>query len=362
MAEHSPGVSHANPKVASRGSVTPSGSIARPVTTTAVDIDPAQRYRGGRTPPRDVGRATITTGEITAVEKSVATLAGDVAESVIVDEAAIRGVPAAKSPGGGGIPRSTPLTAPEPFAEPFWTRQVPGPAPMLEPNPRFWEATKAGAKVGLKEAFSAGNIAMIAIPETILRVADVAAAREAIRTIEIKFAKEGYAKGVAAGVAGWSYMQAHSNLKNRVTQARLRGLEDPGGLLEYSRMLQIAEATENYAVDLGHQFSSSQTLQWKEKQLAYGLAELAKHGYHFKAPPDAPAVKRVHHGTFIVEEELDPAESGPKSKPQYLSTNYFIDKLAWVLRPTTDRRVEEAIVNPLLGQSPARLKKNTEIE
>ena len=222
--------------------------------------------------------------------------------------------------------------------------------PVPEPEPGFWRATagvKAGAKAGLKEAFSAGNIAETVIPETILRVADVAAAREAIRTIQIKFAKEGYAKGVAAGVAGWSYMEAHSNLKYCVTQGRLRGLGRPRRSSRTSRMLQIAEATENYAVDLGHQFSSSQTLEWKEKQLADGLAELAKHGYHFKAPPDAPAVKRVHHGTFIVEEELDPAESGPKSKPQYLSTNYFIDKLAWVLQPTTDRKVEEADREPL---------------
>ena len=36
MAEHSPGVTHVNPKVESRGSRTPPESIARPVTTTAV--------------------------------------------------------------------------------------------------------------------------------------------------------------------------------------------------------------------------------------------------------------------------------------------------------------------------------------
>jgi hypothetical protein len=89
MAEHSPGVTHVNPKVTSRGSITPPESIARPVTTTAVDSDPAQRYRGGRTPPREVGRSTVTSGEITAVDKSVATGAGDIAESVIVDETAL---------------------------------------------------------------------------------------------------------------------------------------------------------------------------------------------------------------------------------------------------------------------------------
>jgi hypothetical protein len=71
-------------------SVTLSGSTTlKPSTTTAVDIDPAQRYRGDGTPSRDVGRSTVTSGEITAVDKSVPTVAGDVAESVIVDETAL---------------------------------------------------------------------------------------------------------------------------------------------------------------------------------------------------------------------------------------------------------------------------------
>lgn len=339
MAEHSPGVSHANPKVASRGSVTPSGSIARPVTTTAVDIDPAQRYRGGRTPPRDVGRATITTGEITAVEKSAATLAEDIPESVIVDEAAIQGVPAAESPGAGRTPRSTPLTAPESSAEPFWTRQVPRPAPMLEPDLGFLAAAKAGAKAGLKEAFSAGNIAAIAIPETLLRVADIAAARQAIRKIQIKFTKEGFAKGVAAGVAGWSYMDANSNLKNGVTPFRLRDMEDPGGLLPYSRLFQVAQAYENVAVDLGYEFSKAKTQKWRNKMRADGLAELARRGYHYGIE-EGPTVKRTYLGNMIVEEEIDPEESGP---PRYLFTNDFINKLAWVLHPYTDPEVEKAI-------------------
>jgi hypothetical protein len=48
----------------------------------------------------------------------------------------------------------------------------------------------------------------------------------------------------------------------------------------------------------------------------------------------------VDYGNFILEEELGPAESGP---PQYLFTNDFIDKLAWVLRPYTDSKIDEAI-------------------
>jgi hypothetical protein len=254
-----------------------------------------------------------------------------------------------------GVPRPTPVPAPEPFAEPFWMRQIPRPTPVPAPEPGFWALRGTAAKAGLKMAFSAGNIAAIAIPETILRVADVAAAREAIRTIQIKFVKEGYAKGVAAGVAGWSNRAVHSNLMNRVTEGRLRGLHDPGGLLAYSRLFEIAVAYENQAIDLGHRYSSSKTLQWREKKLADSLAELAKHGYDYPVPKP-PAVKRVELGHMAYEEEPDPAESGP---PRYLFTNAFIDKLAWVLGSYTDPIVEEAIVIPLLGQSRARLKKQT---
>ena len=90
MGEQSPKVTHVNPRVASRGSVTPSGSIPRPVTTTEVDIDPAKRYRGGRTPPKDVGRPATISGEINTA-RGAATATGAVAEtaSVIVDDAAL---------------------------------------------------------------------------------------------------------------------------------------------------------------------------------------------------------------------------------------------------------------------------------
>ena len=39
-------------------------------------------------------------------------------------------------------------------------------------------------------------------------------------------------------------------------------------------------------------------------------------------------------GNVIVEEELDPGESGPEPRPRYLFEYNFIDKLAWVLRDT----------------------------
>lgn len=162
-------------------------------------------------------------------------------------------------------------------------------------------------------------------------------------------------------MAEWSEEQVASNLKNRVTPFRVRGLEDPGSLLGYNFILQLAEAYENYAVDLGYQFSSSKTLKWRGDMLAKGLAVLAKRGYHFgEKQSSAPAVKRVYLGNVIVEEELDPAESGPEPKPRYLFEYGFIDKLAWVLRPITNPIIEKAIVKGdenRRGQQEAELKK-----
>ena len=211
---------------------------------------------------------------------------------------------------------------------------------MQEAEPGLGRVIAGGARAGLKEAFSLGNIAAMEIPEVILRLADISAARDAIRRIETKFAKEGFAKGVAE----WSQEQVDSDLKNRVTPFRVRGLEDPGGLLKYSHILQIAEWYENHAVDLGYRFSSSKTSKWKGDMRAKGLHFLAEHGYHFgKEQSKTPAVKRVYLGNVIVEEELDPEESGPEPKPRYLFEYDFIDKLAWALHRTTDPIVEEAI-------------------
>jgi hypothetical protein len=91
MRELTPDVTHVNPKVASRGSVTPSGRIARPVTTVEVDINPEGRYAGGRTPPRDISRSTTIAGEIDAAEGGAAAVSSEGASlaSVIVDESAL---------------------------------------------------------------------------------------------------------------------------------------------------------------------------------------------------------------------------------------------------------------------------------
>ncbi len=192
------------------------------------------------------------------------------------------------------------------------------PMPKLMPKPRVGffrarlNAAKVGIGAGLKAAFSAENIASV-IPDAILAVADRVAAREAIRGIEVKFLKEGFAKGVAAGVMGWTEEEVGSNLKNHVTHFRVQGLEDPAGILGLSYILQLAEAYENYAVEIGYQFSSSKTSKWKQDMQAIGFPVLKKYGYYFGKDPE-------------VLFEYD-----------------FIDKLAWVLRPTTDSIVEPAI-------------------
>ena len=184
-------------------------------------------------------------------------------------------------------------------------------SPIPEPSTRL-SAIKAGVKAGLKEVFSAENIAAM-IPDLVLAVADRMAARDAVRRIQIKFLKEGFAKGVAAGAMGWTEEELTSNLKNRVTPFRIQGLEDPSGLLSLSYMLHLAEATENYAVYVGYQFSIAQSRAWKKDMLAKGMPILYRYGYNFGTDPAA-----------LFEYE-------------------FIDKLAWTLRPATDSIVEPAI-------------------
>ncbi|MBR0693050.1 hypothetical protein [Bradyrhizobium lablabi] len=189
--------------------------------------------------------------------------------------------------------------------------------PMPKPSPvgglrvRLIEA-KAGFKLGLRAALSAENIASM-IPDVILAVADKVAAREAIRRIATKFIKEGFAKGVAAGVMRWTEEEVGSNLMNHVTHFRVQGLGDPAGFLTLSYILKLAEVYENYAVHIGYQFSSAKSPEWKDDIRNKGFATLKERGYYFGQNPDA-----------LFEYE-------------------FIDKLAFVLHHTTDSIVEPAI-------------------
>jgi predicted nucleic acid-binding protein len=192
--------------------------------------------------------------------------------------------------------------------------EAPAVTPAAVPKPGFGPTRlsniKAGFKAGLKGAFSPASIASM-IPQVVLAIADKVAAQEAIKTIQVKFIKEGFAKGVAAGVMRWNDEEVASNLKNRITHFRVQGLGDAAGLLNMGYILQLAEAYENYAVDVGYYYCSSKPPQWKDDLRAKGYALLVKYGYTFSA--------------------------------EALFEYDFIDKLSWVLRDTTNLIVGPAI-------------------
>lgn len=221
------------------------------------------------------------------------------------------GAPGGETPGGSNPEAGSheaQATEPPKSALEAHEGAIAEPTPVLEPKAGF----RAGFRMGLKEVFSAENIAAM-IPDVILAVADKVAAREAVKRISIKFAKEGFAKGVAACVMEWSEEEVNSNLKNHVTSFRVEGLEDPAGFLTRSYILRLAEAYENYAVDIGYQFSSAKTLEWKKNIRNKGLGILSREQYHFG------------------------------DDPRVLFEYNFIDKLAWVLRSTTDPIIETAL-------------------
>jgi hypothetical protein len=176
----------------------------------------------------------------------------------------------------------------------------------------YLNAAKAGFRAGLRILLSAETIVGVAAM-LFLAYADKVAAEDAIRRIQIKFIKEGFARGVAAGVMRWTEEEVALNAMYRVTAFRVEGLSDPAGYLSLPYILNLAEVYENFAVGVGYYFSSSQPLQWQERMRAEGFARLKKFGYYFGRNPD-------------VLFECD-----------------FISKLAWALRGHTDRIVEPAI-------------------
>jgi hypothetical protein len=216
-----------------------------------------------------------------------------------------------------GPVEATPETGPKPTTTPEAPPSGGLPVPEGAASEGGFRATLSRIKSGFTEGVLEGSIAPEAIagevPFLVLHFADRAAARDAIRNIQVKFAKEGFARGYAAGVAGWSESEVHSGLKNRVTEFRVQGLADAGGYLKLPRILQLAEATENYAVDLGFGRSSRLGSRWKKKTLEWAYAKLDKDGYLFSRD------ERVRY------------------------TYEFIDKLAWELSPTTNQIVQSGI-------------------
>lgn len=189
--------------------------------------------------------------------------------------------------------------------------------PKTSISPKTGTPTRgAMLKAGLKEAFSAAGIAAgIAsmIPDAILAIADRVAAKEALRTIQVKFIKAGFARGVAAGIMRWTEAELHANAKNRMTSFRLQGMGDAAGMLKQGDMFKLAEAFENYAVDIGYAYAGKRKLAWKDELRDKGFAFLRNTRYHFGDDPEA-----------LFEFE-------------------FIDKLAWAIHKTTDAIIEPAI-------------------
>jgi hypothetical protein len=205
-------------------------------------------------------------------------------------------------------PSTTPNVAP---SEPVAPAAVPDVA-VAPPKVGLGTALKSGFSEGLEAAFSPEGIASM-VPMVVLAIADKVAASEAIKQIQIKFLKEGFAKGVAAGIMSWSADDVRLNLLNRVTEFRVKGMEDPGGILTTSYIFQLAQACENYAVNVGFAFSAAKSSGWKKNLMSEGFKKLGNYGYHWK---DQDALF-----------EYD-----------------FIDKLAFVIRDITNPMVERAIV------------------
>ena len=210
------------------------------------------------------------------------------------------------------IPDKSPPPTPEVEVPPLRPEVVVPKSGEFGSGGMYLRAAKAGFRAGLRCLLSAETIVGVAAT-LFLAYADKVAAEDAIRRIETKFIKEGFARGVAAGVMGWTEEGVALNAMYRVTAFRVEGLSDPAGYLSLPYILNLAEVYENYAVGVGYYFSSSQPSQWQEKMRAEGFDRLKKFGYYFGRNPD-------------VLFEYD-----------------FISKLAWALRSHADRIVAPAI-------------------
>jgi hypothetical protein len=191
-----------------------------------------------------------------------------------------------------------------------------GPKP---PRTGFFRARLNTAKVALKEglkgALSPEGLASM-LPELVLAIADRVAAKEAIRNIQLKFLKEGFGKGLAAGAMGWTQHEVDMELRHRVTPYRIKGMEDPAGYLTRAYMLQLAQAYEDYGVDVGFEYSTGKTLAWKKSMLARGMPALAAYNWHF--PND----------------------------PEMLFEYDFLEKLSWAMKDATN-----AIIEPMIREN-----------
>lgn len=170
---------------------------------------------------------------------------------------------------------------------------------------------KAGFKAGVAGALSPTSLAALAA-EIILAVADREAAKEAIRKIQTKYLREGFARGFAAGVMGWTDEEVQLKLKYHVRVENLQSMHDPGGILTRAQMFQLAQACDNYAVDYGFYYSSQRPNSWKLSMLKKGFSLLSDRG--------VTRYRRTEDLSVLFELQ-------------------FIEDLAWVLKPMTDTLV-----------------------
>ncbi len=150
-------------------------------------------------------------------------------------------------------------------------------SPVSRVRPRFI-AARSAFRSGFIGAFSAANLASM-IPDVILIFADRAAAMDAIKNIQIKFLKAGFGRGVAAGLMEFTEDEVALNLMNKVTNFRVQGMGDAAGLLTLTYIFQLAENTENFAVEIGYLYCSTKSGDWKKELRAKGLDTLSKQGY-----------------------------------------------------------------------------------
>jgi predicted nucleic acid-binding protein len=180
----------------------------------------------------------------------------------------------------------------------------------------YWKAVGnnflEGMKYGLNPEAIAGEV-----PFLVLHFADRAAARDAILKITVKFLKEGFRKGVAAGIARWTEEDVASNLFNSVTEFRLQDLGDPGGYLDRSFIFHLAQYKENYAIVVGYNYAGSKSPDWKWKLYNQGVDKLKQQRYFF-------ATDQEYYDRFI-------------------------DSLAYVLRGTIDPIADHAIQLSILN-------------
>jgi hypothetical protein len=175
----------------------------------------------------------------------------------------------------GVEPAAAPKSVPVEEVPPPVAPEVPTVRPSGGGTRIFWEEAKTSALDGLLSAETLVGIAATVF----LAYADKVAAETAIERIQIFFLKEGFAKGLAAGVMSWTEDEVKSEALNRVTNFRVQGMADAAGHLTMGYILKLAETCENYAVAVGYFWAYRRPNEWKIDMVKRGMAYLKQTGY-----------------------------------------------------------------------------------